>query len=59
MEEFRNTRIFFINSHEISFNGKHLPEREKPNWHYYATDDGRIVHCRKEHMVCVVENVEE
>lgn len=37
------------------FWGRHLPERERPNWHYYATEDGRILHFRKEHMVFVSE----
>ena len=40
---------------EYSFVGEYLREREKPNWHYYQTDDGRILHFRKEHMVCVIE----
>lgn len=44
-------------THRIEFNGKHLPELEKPNWHYYQTDDGYMIHCRKEHMVCVIEKV--
>ena len=38
-----------------SFTGKHLPEREKPNWHYYETNTGTIFHFRKEHMVSVEE----
>lgn len=38
-----------------SFVGKHLPERERPNWHYYQDKDGSILHCRKEHMVMVIE----
>ena len=36
--------------------GRHMPEREKPNWHYYEDQDGTILHCRKEHMVCVIES---
>jgi hypothetical protein len=55
----KNTTIYFTNSQSIAFNGKHLQEREKPNWHYYATDDGMIIHCRKEHMVCVIEKADE
>jgi len=38
-----------------TFTGKHLPEREKPNWHYYQTSSGDMMHFRKEHMVCVEE----
>ena len=37
------------------FTGKHLPERERPNWHYYEREDGAILHFRKEHMVLVIE----
>lgn len=37
------------------FVGKHLPDRERPNWHYYQEEDGTIIHFRKEHMVIVVE----
>ena len=39
----------------FSFIGKHLPERERPNWHYYEREDGAILHFRKEHMVLVIE----
>lgn len=39
----------------FSFIGKHLPERERPNWHYYEREDGAIYHFRKEHMVLVIE----
>lgn len=57
----KNITIFFNNydSDRISFNGKYLPELEKPNWHYYQTDDGYMIHCRKEHMLCVVEKINE
>ncbi len=40
---------------EIEFVGKHKPEMEKPNWHYYETESGQIYHFRKEHMVAVIE----
>lgn len=54
-----NTSIYFSNSQIITFSGKHLPELEKPNWHYYQTDDGYMIHCRKEHMVYVIERINE
>ena len=50
--------VYFDNAHSFTFNGKHLPGLEKPNWHYYQTDDGYMIHCRKEHMVCVIEKTE-
>ncbi len=40
---------------DYNFIGKYLRDLEKPNWHYYGTNDGRILHFRKEHMVCVIE----
>ena len=42
-------------SEPFSFTGKHLPERERPNWHYYEREDGAVIHFRKDHMVCVIE----
>lgn len=38
------------------FVGKHLPERETPNWHYYETVDGKLYHFRKEHMVVIIDD---
>jgi hypothetical protein len=40
---------------KYAFTGKHLKERETNNWHYYETDEGCIIHFRKEHMVMVFE----
>ena len=53
-----NHRIVFTTGDQIDFNGEYLPEREKANWHYYQLDDGYILHCRKEHMVYVLENTD-
>jgi phage pi2 protein 07 len=39
----------------VSFNGKHRPDLEKNNWHYYEDEYGDIWHFRKEHMVFVHE----
>jgi hypothetical protein len=59
MSEFKKyTIVTTVN--EFYFVGKHLPERETNNWHYYECNDGMIMHFRKEHMVCVNESeVEE
>jgi hypothetical protein len=40
---------------KVEFMGKYLPDREKPNWHYYMGEFGAIYHFRKEHMVFVIE----
>lgn len=39
----------------VDFTGIHRPDLEKPNWHYYQREDGKIMHFRKEHMIAVVE----
>ena len=43
----------------VKFLGWHLPEREKPNWHYYESVKPvpNILHFRKEHMVSVAESI--
>lgn len=47
--------ITVVTTHgEYEFIGKHLPEMEKPNWHYYQTEGGTLYHFRKKHMVCVI-----
>jgi hypothetical protein len=53
-----NHRIVFTTGNYIDFNGKYLREREKANWHYYQLDDGYLLHCRKNHMVYVLEKTE-
>ena len=56
----RNT-LYFTNGLKLEFYGGWLPERERPNWHYYEVSEaegmpkGTIIHCRKEHLVAVVE----
>lgn len=47
--------IITINE-QFSFVGKYLKEKERPNWHYYETSEGSIIHFRKEHMVSVRED---
>jgi hypothetical protein len=39
----------------LEFNGHYRRDLEKPNWHYYETTDGCLLHFRKEHMVYVGE----
>ena len=41
---------------ETKFVGKYRRDLEQPNWHCYEREDGRIMHFRKEHMVCVIED---
>ena len=55
MGEF-NLYLITTTARQFSFIGKHLPERERPNWHYYQDKDGGILHFRKEHMICVIES---
>ena len=54
MIELKNITIFTAVA-KHNFIGKYLPERERPNWHYYQDKDGTIIHCRKDHMVMVIE----
>ena len=54
MIEFTNITIFTVVA-KHNFIGKYLPEMERPNWHYYQDKDGTIIHCRKDHMVMVIE----
>ena len=41
------------------FIGKHRRDLEKPNWHYYETEDGSLFHFRKEHMISVLSKKNE
>ncbi len=47
--------LFLIGGGKLSFKGRYLPKREKPNWHYYIDDEGTIYHLRKEHIIAVIE----
>ena len=47
--------IYTANS-SFTFIGKHRPDLEKTNWHYYEKHDGGLIHFRKEHMIVVDEN---
>lgn len=39
----------------FQFHGWYRQDLEKPNWHYYESVDGAILHFRKDRMICVVE----
>lgn len=51
----KNIVIYTTDKVRHTFTGRYLPEREKPNWHYYETDKNEILHFRKEHIIMVVE----
>ena len=51
----KSIQIKFTSGDPIAFVGRYLPKRQQPNWHYYETQDGAILHVRKEHMVMVIE----
>ena len=55
MNEFKKIEILFITGKVMEFKGKYRPDLERPNWHYYEDMNGKILHCRKEHMVAVGE----
>jgi len=40
----------------LEFEGFYRRDLEKPNWHYYETTNGDIMHVKKEAMMAVVEN---
>lgn len=40
---------------EFSFIGKHRKDLERPNWHFFEKQDGKIIHFRKENLVAIEE----
>ena len=54
MDEYKKLTII-TSIFTIDILGKHRPDMEKSNWHYYETSKGKIYHFRKEHMVAVIE----
>jgi len=40
---------------EIYFIGKYRRDLEKDNWHYYETNEGKIIHVKKENMLAVID----
>ena len=43
----------------VTLIGRYRRDLEKPNWHYYETNKGDILHFRKEHIVAVLEDENE
>ena len=43
----------------VTFIGRYRRDLEKPNWHYYETDKGDLLHFRKDFMVAVLEDEKE
>jgi hypothetical protein len=46
-------KIVFDSHYVLEFRGEYVRQAERPNWHYYKTHDGRIIHCRKDKMLLV------
>ena len=65
MAKKRKNILYFTNGLKLEFYSDFLREREWPNWHYYRVEEaadmpkGTIIHCRKEHLVAVVEECED
>ena len=38
---------------KVTFRGRYRRDLETPNWHYYETADGGVIHFRKEHIVYI------
>ena len=38
---------------KVTFRGRYRKDLETPNWHYYKTVDGVLIHFRKEHIVYI------
>ena len=43
----------------VAFIGRYRRDLEKPNWHYYETENGDILHFRKDFMIAVLEDENE
>lgn len=49
-------KLILVTTHGIiKFVGKYRRDLEKPNWHYYETENENIIHIRKEFFVAVLE----
>jgi hypothetical protein len=38
---------------QVDFKGVYREDLQTANWHYYESENGHLLHFRKEHMVCV------
>ena len=50
--------LIILDSCEVSFKGRYLRDRETDQWHYYLTEEGSLIHVRKDKMVAVIDNPE-
>jgi hypothetical protein len=53
--DMKDIKIYLKSGKVINFVGVYRRDLEKDNWHYYETNTGSIIHCRKENMECVEE----
>ena len=44
-----------LSNKEVTFTGRYRRDLEKPQWHYYETEEGKIMHFRKSAMQGVLE----
>jgi len=49
-------RIVFTTGYELEFAGEYVRRVERPNWHYYKTDTGKVLHCRKDKILFVEQS---
>lgn len=48
--------IYLSHKAVIELKGWYRRDLEQPHWHYYESVDGTLYHCRKEHMIAVIES---
>ena len=56
MKQMKQITVKCVYGIQTSFIGFYRRDMEKPNWHYYETEQGDILHFRKENMVAVEES---
>jgi hypothetical protein len=48
--------VFILSTgQELVFTCRYRRDLERPNWHYYEKSNGKLIHLRKEHLMCVME----
>lgn len=53
-EKLEKIKILLASGRVVGFTGKHRPDLNKPNWHYYEDEHGNIQHFRKVRMEAVL-----
>lgn len=48
--------VYMAHKAVIELKGWYRRDLEQANWHYYEDMSGTMYHCRKEHMIAVVES---